>query len=160
MSYPSLMFLSEPSGARMRADAFEDLKLTLLVSPPVVESMRDMCAPEDILARQELFRALEDDEVRAEATELSAQMSELYRFYDAYIDSNNEDERRVIFVGLMKAAVVFTELAAKFRASGVFYDRFHEFFEEEIARPEYKVLAQEFGFTVDRVVECARELMP
>ena len=153
MSYPSLMFLSEPSGARMRADAFEDLKLTLLVSPPVIESMRDMCAQEDILARQELFRALEDDEVRAEATELSEQMSELYRFYDAYIDSNNEDERRVIFVGLMKAAVGFTELAAKFKASGVFYERFHEFFEEEIARPEYKVLAQEIDEVFPHVGE-------
>ena len=187
MSYPSLMFLSEPTGTRMRADAFEDLKLTLLVSAPVIESMLDMCTPEDILARQELFRALEDDETRREATELSAQMDELYRFYDAYIDSNNEDERRVIFVGLMKAAVCFTELAAKFRAAGVFYERFHEFFEEEIARPEYKTLAEDIdtvfphigelqraGFTVngddlritsglgqpyeERLVECAKNL--
>ena len=91
MSYPSLMFLSEPSGVQMRADAFEELKLTLLVSEPVIESMRDMCTREDILARQELFRALEHDETRACAARLSACMGELYRFYDAYMDSTNED---------------------------------------------------------------------
>jgi len=141
MSYPSLMFLSEPTGVRMRADAFEDLKLTLLVSQPVIESMLDMCTREDILARQELFRSLENDETREQAAQLSALMDELYRFYDAYIDSNNDDERRVIFVGLMKAAVQFTEAAAQFKADGVFYERFHTFFQEEIARPEYKTLA-------------------
>lgn len=187
MSYPSLMFLSEPSGVQMRADAFEDLKLTLLVSEPVIESMRDMCTREDILARQELFRALEHDETRACAARLSACMGELYRFYDAYMDSTNEDERRVIFVGLMKAAVDFTEQAAAFQAGGFFYERFHAFFAEEIERPEYKTLSadiqavfphiaqlQHAGFVVNgddlrittalgqpyevRLVECARNL--
>lgn len=151
MSYPSIMFLGEPAGVQMRADAFEDLKLNLLVSEPVIESMRDMCTSEDILARQELFRALENDETRSQAGLLSDCMDELYRFYDAYIDSTNEDERRVIFLGLMKAAVTFTREAAKFKASGVFYERFHEFFMEETARPEYKVFAEDIETVLPNV---------
>lgn len=92
MGYPSLMFLAEPSEEIISPDVFEDLKLTLLLSEDAVKSMRYVCEKEDILARHELFRVLENDALRAQFKVLAQDMAELARLYDAYMESASEDE--------------------------------------------------------------------
>jgi len=143
MSYPSLMFLGAPPAEKISAEVFEDLKLTLLLSGDAVSSMRHVCGREDILARHELFQVLENDEVRAQFKVLAHDMAELARLYDAYEASGSEDERRVIYISLLKWAAQFGYDAVDFKASGVFFDRFHQFFAEEVARPEYDELARD-----------------
>lgn len=143
MAYPSLMFLREPSSEMIDPYVFEDLKLTLLLSPDAVGSMRRVCGKEDILARHELFRVLEDDEVREQFKVLAYDMAELARLYDAYTESGSEDEKRVIYVSLLRCAAQFGYDAVDFKGSGVFFERFHDFFVGEVSRPEYDELADD-----------------
>ena len=107
MGYPSLMFLAEPPEEIINPDVFEDLKLTLLLSRDAVRSMRYVCGRDDILARHELFRVLENDEIRAQFKVLAEDMAELARLYDAYTESGSEDEQRVIYVSLLRCAAQF-----------------------------------------------------
>ena len=141
MGYPSLMFLKDLPEEVMNPDVFEDLKLTLLLSGDAVKSMRYVCGKDDILARHELFRVLENDALRSQFKVLAEDMSELARLYDAYVDSDSEDARRVIYISLLKSAAQFGYDAVDFQGSGVFFERFHEFFLDEVSRPEYDELA-------------------
>ena len=153
MGYPSLMFLSQKPEETIHPDVFEDLKLTLLLSRDAVESMRPVCGKDDILARHELFRVLENDEVRAQFKVLAQDMSELARLYDAYTASGSEDERRVIYVSLLKCAAQFGYDAVDFKGSGVFFERFHDFFVDEVSRPEYDELADDLEAVYPHLAE-------
>ena len=83
MGYPSLMFLSDLPEETIHPDVFEDLKLNLLLSRDAVKSMRYVCGKDDILARHELFRVLENDDLRAQFKVQAQDMAELARLYDA-----------------------------------------------------------------------------
>ncbi len=153
MGYPSLMFLKELPEEVINPDVFEDLKLTLLLSSDAVKSMRYVCGKEDILARHELFRVLENDDLRSQFKVLAEDMSELARLYDAYVDSDSEDARRVICISLLKCAAQFGYDAVDFQGSGVFFERFHEFFLDEVSRPEYDELAADLEEVYPRIAE-------
>lgn len=153
MGYPSLMFLAEPPEEIINPDVFEDLKLTLLLSRDAVRSMRYVCGRDDILARHELFRVLENDEIRAQFKVLAEDMAELARLYDAYTESGSEDEQRVIYVSLLRCAAQFGYDAVDFKGSGVFFERFHTFFEAEVSRPEYDELAEDLDAVYPHIAE-------
>lgn len=153
MGYPSLMFLAEPSEEIISPDVFEDLKLMLLLSEDAVKSMRYVCEKEDILARHELFRVLENDALRAQFKVLAQDMAELARLYDAYMESASEDEQRVIYVSLLKCAAQFGYDAVDFKGSGVFFERFHEFFVAEVSRPEYDELSEDLDAVYPHLAE-------
>ncbi len=153
MGYPSLMFLSQKPEETIHPDVFEDLKLTLLLSRDAVQSMRPVCGKDDILARHELFRVLENDEIRAQFKVLAQDMAELARLYDAYTASGSEDEQRVIYVSLLKCAAQFGYDAVDFKGSGVFFERFHDFFVDEVSRPEYDELAEDLDAVYPHLAE-------
>lgn len=153
MGYPSLMFLSEPPQEMIDPYVFEDLKLTLLLSRDAVESMRPVCGRDDILARHELFQVLENEEIRRQFKILAQDMAGLARLYDAYTESGSDDERRVIYVSLLRCAAQFGYDAVDFQGSGVFFERFHDFFVGEVSRPEYDELANDLDEIYPHIAE-------
>lgn len=145
MKYPSLLYTDAPSGRRINADVFEDLKLDLLLSGEAIEAMRTICAPGDIPVRQELFKALGSAQVLDEFRTLSRCVSDIRRLYDAYRTVRCDNEKHYVYLNLVGAVIAFYENAARLGGSGSLISRFRAFFDGEVSSPFFVKLRDEAG---------------
>jgi len=154
MSYPSLLFLNEPSCKTIAADLFEDLKLTMLIPETVIASMRKPCEPDDLLARQAMFAELQDPAVRAQFEMLHADMEVICRYYQFLNESESDNERNVVFVSLLRHVLKFYCDAATCSGKCAFFERFTSYFKS----PEYVEMCAHLTCETDRVYELIAQI--
>lgn len=136
MTYPSLLFTSAPSQVHIERETFDDLKLDLLLSDEAISAMTTAGTPEDIPVRQELFKALEDKELRIRLKLLARNIEDVYKLDAAYAASKCDNERNYLYFNLLNAEMKFFRNAAKTQGKGFFLERFVEFFGNEFEREE------------------------
>ena len=102
--FPSLLWLSEthPDNHKIAAQVFDDVNLDRLLPPATVKKMADPCTPEEILARQALFRCLENTETAQKFDALDNALSAYGRTRDALRQAETEYERLILFVECAK----------------------------------------------------------
>ncbi len=136
MTYPSLLFTAAPSRTRIARETFDDLKLDLLLSDEAIAAMTTAGTPEDIPIRQELFRVLENKDVRMQLKLLARNIEEVYKLDAALKVSKCDNERNYLYFNLLNAEMKFFRNAAKTTGSGFFLERFVSFFKKEFEREE------------------------
>jgi len=134
MSFPSLLFTNHTPSARIPACVPEDIKLTLLLPAEIMPAMCIPCGREDILARQEFFRALDKSpELLAHLARLSENAADLQRCWEHYQGSRCDNERNVICLSLLHALVDFYRTAAALPSDAcMLYSRFVSFFADAV----------------------------
>ena len=65
MNYPSLLYINDPVNPATDYTVFEDVKLTNLLGTDVIDAIKFPLGEENILARQEFFKELEDSKFRS-----------------------------------------------------------------------------------------------
>lgn len=144
MSYPDLIFITVPNdrtGRKIDASVFDDLKLTALIREDIIEVMRIPCGAEDIKARQNMFRSMEDPAVRAHMRKLSVDMENLSSLADRYTKARCENEKNIVYLNLAQALTVFFSDAAAFECGNILYKRFRDYFAGRLSRENYKQLS-------------------
>ncbi len=136
MTYPSLLFTAAPSQTHIERDAFNDLKLDLLLSDEAISAMTTAGTPEDIPVRQELFKVLENKDIRIQLRLLARNIEEVYKLDAAYTASKCDNERYYLYFNLINAVMKFYRNAAKTTANGFFLERFVAFFNKEFEKDE------------------------
>ncbi|MBR6521133.1 MAG: hypothetical protein IKT47_00530 [Oscillospiraceae bacterium] len=136
MIFPSLLFTSAPSRTKIARETFDDLKMELLLSDEAISAMTTAGTPEDIPIRQELFRVLENKDIRLQLKLLARNIEEVYKLDAAYNASKCDNERNYLYFNLVNAEMKFFRNAAKTEAKGFFLERFVEFFKKEFDREE------------------------
>ena len=159
MSYPSLLFSERPSGQRVAAQVFEDVKLTAFFSEESIGAMRVLCLPEDIPVRQALLRFLsENDGVRRTVTELSGITAEIQRLWTALQEVKCENERHYVYVGLFAAVADFSLLAASLPdTGGDLLRRFGAYFRKLSAEDDWSSLCREAAALREKARTAQRE---
>lgn len=131
MTYPSLLFTAAPSKTYIERETFDDLKLDLLLSDEAISAMTTAGTPEDIPIRQELFRVLENKDIRLQLKLLARNIEEVYKLDAAYKTAKCDNERYYLYFNLLNAEMKFFRNAAKTTGSGFFLERFVNFFKKE-----------------------------
>lgn len=134
MTYPSLLFTSAPSQTHIDRETFNDLKLDLLLSEEAISAMTTAGTPEDIPVRQELFKVLENKDIRIQLKLLARNIEEVYKLDAAYAASKCDNERNYLYFNLINAKMKFIRNAAKTSEKGFFLERFANFFKKECER--------------------------
>lgn len=136
MTYPSLLFTMAPSQTTIERDTFDDLKLNMLFSDEAISAMTTVCIPEDIPVRQEMFKILENKDIRAQLKLLARNIEEVYKLDAAYSAAKCDNERNFLYFNLINAEMKFFRNAAKIDSNGFFLKRFAEFFREEFQKDD------------------------
>ena len=136
MTYPSLLFTAAPSRTQIARETFDDLKMDLLLSDEAISAMTTAGTPEDIPIRQELFRVLENKNIRLQLKLLARNIEEVYKLDAAYNASKCDNERNYLYFNLINAEMKFFRNAAKTEGKGFFLERFVNFFQKEFDREE------------------------
>ena len=158
MNYPSLLYLTEPETPAIDATVFEDVKLIHLVGGDVLDAMKYPLNAENITARQELFREMEDPAFSEWLHRLHDRIEDVAR-YDARMNSAAaEIERKCAFVGLLRAYIAFCREAAAREGKCALSSRFTAFFREEIRKPYFLRAEQETAEVSPRIGELSRSL--
>ena len=97
--FPSLLWFREerPSEDRIAAQVFDDVNLDRLLPAPTVKKMQDPCSPEEIVARQAIFRKLSDETTSAPYEALELALAAYSRTQDATRQAKTEYETLVLF---------------------------------------------------------------
>ncbi len=148
MGYPDLMFTGSAVSRRTDLSVFEDIKLTSLLKESTVESMCIPCEAHDIIARQELFRALSDESFYLHVKKLSDCMNGVYELAQRYDDSRCDNEKYILYINLCAGISDFFGIAADESMSkkgGSLYGRFCAYFIERTAHPNYKRMSEDLN---------------
>lgn len=102
--FPSLLWFREekPAENRISTQVFDDVNLDRLLPPATVKKMQDPCTPEEILARQAVFRKLADETCAAVYGELDMALAAYSRIRDAIRLSKTEYEGLILFAEAAK----------------------------------------------------------
>ncbi len=118
----------------------DDLQLTQLLRRDAITVSSAACGRDDILARHEVFRSLDDPEVRSHFSALHKNVTTLNRLDGLLSSSKCSRERDVVFLTLMHEYVQFSLQAAKTMGSGVFCTAFSQYFSSECATQRFASL--------------------
>ncbi len=143
MRYPSLLYRDPPAGRPLSLSVFEDLQITQLIRTDVLEAVLSPCGKDNILARNELFRAAEREPFLALLDRLDASLVRAEELYRIYTEAHHEGEKAVIFASLLSEAIAFAHLAAPDPGAGELYGRFSAFFREELNGSALKAAEEE-----------------
>lgn len=121
----------------MPAQVCDDLQLTQLLRRDAISVSAAACGRDDILARHDVFRSLENPEVRAHFTALHKSITSLYRLDGLLNSAKCAHERDAIFLTLMYEYAAFSQRAAKSAGSGVFCSAFSQYFTNECATQRF-----------------------
>ena len=122
--FPSLLYLpNKQPGKMIPPHVCDDLQLTQLLRRDAITVSSAACGRDDILARHEVFRSLDDPEVRSHFSALHKNVTTLNRLDGLLSSSKCSRERDVVFLTLMHEYVQFSLQAAKTMGSGVFLKR-------------------------------------
>ncbi|MDR0937547.1 MAG: hypothetical protein LBM98_12800 [Oscillospiraceae bacterium] len=126
MSLPSLLYTGQGAEGTFPPDIFSDLKLDTLLSERALNSLRNICAVDDIVPRQAVFAdcAANLAEWRA-ASEAALAFS---RQYSAFTEARSEPERDYRFAALIKLRESFAELARVLPGQSELVRAFREYF--------------------------------
>ncbi len=119
MIFPDLIYTDQKPTASLDPIVFEDMKLGSMIREDITEVMRSLCSANDIKARQEIFRALDDAAVMSYfegMAEIAAEMAELD---EAYRESRCDEEKRYIFLYLIRSVCGFVRAASAGIAEGI-----------------------------------------
>ena len=148
MTYPSLLFITAESDTHIIRESFTDLKLDLLLSDEAISAMTTAGTPEDIPVRQELFKVLEQKDIRVQLKLLARNIEEVYKLDAAYNTAKCDNERNYLYFNLLNAEMKFFRNAAKTEGRGFFLKRFVEFFKEafekEVCRKAEEITSLNF----------------
>ncbi|MBE6632117.1 MAG: hypothetical protein E7623_05385 [Ruminococcaceae bacterium] len=138
MTYPSLLFKNEYTDRKVESDVAVDMKIDLLVPKSVLPMFERPCGKEDILLRQELFRAMESNRLREQFSKLAVSVAKLSRISEAFFSASCNNERNAVYISLICALSDFSKLACEDMeyTGSYFCKRFSEFFANEYAREE------------------------
>lgn len=129
---PSLLYLQGKGGGKsIPPHVCDDLQLTQLLKRDAISVSLAVCGREDILARHDMFRSLEDPAVRSHFSALHKSVTTLSRLDGLFSAAKCEHERNAIFLTLMHEYRDFMQLAAKSAGSGVFCSAFSDYFSTE-----------------------------
>ncbi len=131
MKFPSLLYSGAPSGSVLSQDAFNDLKLDLLLGEDAVKAMLRLCPAEDIPVRQQLFSELDNAGLRTHFKLLARDIAAVCKLSEALDGAACDNERNYIFFNLMSAEMRFFRDAAKTTGKSGFLTRFGVFFKKE-----------------------------
>ncbi len=147
MGYPSLLFTERASGRAVDPGVFEDVKLNLLFSDEAISAMRVLCRREDICVRQELFKALlnENGNTLALFKALAAAAEDIRRLDEALGNERCDNERNFLYVNLLRYVVRFYRLASKVTESSGLLGRFASWFENETEGEAFKAIEKRCG---------------
>jgi len=138
---PSLLYLKGKGGKPIPPHVFDDLQLTQLLKRDSILVSSAACGPDDILARHDVFRSLEDPAVRAHFTALHKSVSTLSRLDAQLAAAKCESERCAIFVTLMYVYRDFMRRAAKPMGNGTLCSGFSAYFANECDTQRFASLA-------------------
>jgi hypothetical protein len=148
MSFPSLLFSERASGRTIDKGVFEDVKLSLLFSDEAINAMRVLCRPEDIPARQELFRALLEGSTKnlEHFKELAAAADNIRRLDEALNSTRCDNERNYLYLSLLTYTVSFYRLAARTpEGGGALLSRFTDWFKAEAESETFAAIERRCG---------------
>jgi len=159
MNYPSLLYINEPKNPPTDLTVFEDIKLTNLLGTDMIDAIKYPLDEENILARQELHRELEDEAFLGRLRTVCEKIETVAAYHDRRSTAATEIERQCAFVGLLKAYAEFCRAAAALDGKGRLSGRFTKFFAEELDKPYFKRLEGETEAAYPRIAEMSRHLM-
>ncbi len=159
MTYPSLLYIAKPQNTPTDMTVFEDVKLTALLGEDACEAMQIPLDAENILARQEFFREIEDDGFFARLKGLYSITEKIAAYHDRYVSGATEIERNCALVGLLTSYTEFCTASASLDGKGAIAGRFTDFFKSEIDKPYFKRLKSDCDATVERVAELGRHML-
>ena len=149
MRFPSLLFCDTPPERKNPENVPEDLRLTLLLPQSVTPALCMPCGARDILARQELLRALaSSDAGRAYFSALSRDIDAVEGCYESFAAVRCDNERFLSYLGLVNAYHVFCRRAAdapELSGAGTLYTRFVRFFAELTASDAFRAMETELS---------------
>ena len=124
MGYPSLLYFTKPNKKAIDVSVFDDLQLLNFIPKRVAKSAAIPCEKENILARQELFQRLKDDDSRAKLKTLYDISCDLYTLNTAFNDASTDEEKCIVFLFLCEAVRAFTERGSECDLSDPLSGRF------------------------------------
>ena len=102
---PSLLYVGAPSQPTTDRRVFTDLNLDRLLHESIIEILLCPLSGRDIEARQEIFRALDDEKQLAEFERLYSLFTSLTQAIEAYRSAQTTLERLFLFVRLAQKTV-------------------------------------------------------
>ena len=153
MGYPSLLYYVRPTKKPMNLSVFEDLQLLNFMPKRVAKSASVPCGKDNILARQEFFKAFFDENARGCLNALHETAGELYRLNDAFGKARTETEKCLIFLFICKELVSFTDAASGADFGDPLSHRFASVFKRECGSDVYKKMCVE----IDRLLPEAED---
>lgn len=151
MSYPDLMFLAGLPGVKIDTSVFEDLKLNALIREDIIQVMRIPCGPDDITARQNMFRSVAVQETRTHFKRLSADMETVSSLAERYGTARCDNEKHIIYLNLAQAVSAFFSDAASYECGNILYKRFRDYFINRLSRENYKLLTVEVNAVMPKI---------
>jgi DNA mismatch repair ATPase MutS len=152
MLYPSLLFKNQPTDFALDYSVFEDLKLTGLISEYVLNAIRKPCPSDDIILRQDLFKALDKPSVTAHFKTLKADVEYLKVLNSGYESARTEAEKYTVFAFLMRQFWTFhTNAASGISTESDLYTAFTSYFADLLIRPTYAALSREIDGIMENI---------
>nr|MBQ4320386.1 hypothetical protein [Clostridia bacterium] len=156
MNYPSLLYINDPVNPATDYTVFEDVKLTNLLGTDVIDAIKFPLGEENILARQEFFKELEDSKFRSALSDVYDKIETVAAYDERRSSASTEVERKCAFVGLMRAYADFCRAAASLDGKGRLSSRFSGFFAEELDKPYFKRFTADTDTVYPRISEMSR----
>ena len=155
MGYPSLLYFVKPQKKPLSISVFEDLQLLNFIPESVAKAVRVPCEKENILPRQALFAALEDEGARERTARLYELSEEVFSLDKAYRRGATETEKDLLFFFLCEAELRFAAAAAECSYGDPLSERFAAAFGATVASSRYRTMKE----TVLPLLSEAEELL-
>ncbi len=143
MGYPSLLYYTKPNKRAIELSVFEDLQLLNFIPKRVAKSASVPCEKENIIARQELFRCLEDKALREKFCSLYEIACDLHTLNSAWNDAPTDEAKCIVFFFLCEAVRAFTEGASECDSSDLLLGRFSLEMQKEKADERYIKMSED-----------------
>jgi len=123
MNFVSLVSTDNKIYGRIEKDVFEDIKLTQLFSDNVISVMQQLPVREDIVLRQGVFKALDEEKTVEFFSLLLSKLRRLRDIFTVYLGTSSEKEKQYLFCALMHYFCDFcTEASVRVRDEGLIAD--------------------------------------
>ncbi len=134
MKYPSLLYYEKQTIKPIDVSVFEDLQLAFFIDGETAKAVSVPCAGENITARHEIFRLLENPEFRTFFSELYETVCDICDLDKTLKQARCDFERNVIFASLMRLVIAFAEKASAISKNSRILTRFSDFFSGDIKK--------------------------
>lgn len=155
MIFPDLMYTGEHPVLTVDPVVFEDMKLNGMIRKDITEEMRTLCGATDIIARQDIFRALDSPSLVAYFEKLALIAEQMTELDIAFGEARCDEERDYIFLYLIRAVCDFVYAAANRVASTecLLVHRFIDAFCEYKSSPSFCELDHYSASRVDDMID-------